>query len=81
MSTAAGKKYAARRKSGVCRPQTAQIRQGDNKLELIVRENTLNDYTHSTGGPAVDCVKIVTDAGLDWESLTENLDHVGQVRG
>lgn len=61
--------------------QTAQIRQGDNKLELIVRENTLNDYTHSTGGPAVDCVKIVTDAGLDREPLTENLDHVGQVRG
>ena len=61
--------------------QTAQIKQGDNKLELIVRENTLNDYTHSTGGPAIDCVKIVTDAGLDWEPLTENLDHVGQVQG
>ena len=59
--------------------QTAEIKAGENKLELIVRENTLNSYTHSTGGPAIDCVKIVTDTGVSWEPLTENLDHVGKI--
>ena len=59
--------------------QAAEIKQGENKLELIVRENTLNTYTHSTGGPAIDCVKIVTDTGISWDPLTENLDHVGKI--
>ena len=61
--------------------QTAEIKQGENKLELIVRENTLNSYTHSTGAPAIDCVKIVTDTGISWNPLTENLDHVGKIEG
>ena len=59
--------------------QNAAINQGNNKLELIVRANTLNTYTHSTGGPAVDCVKLVSDAGISWTPLTENLDHIGKV--
>lgn len=59
--------------------QAAEIKQGENKLELIVRENTLNSYTHSTGAPAIDCVKIVTDTGISWDPLTENLDHVGKI--
>ena len=59
--------------------QSAAIKQGANKLEIIVRENTINTYTHSTGGPAIDCVKLVSDAGISWTPLTENLDHVGQI--
>ena len=61
--------------------QNAEVKAGDNKLELIVRENTLNTYTHSTGGPAIDCVTLVTDTGITWQPLTENLDHVGQIEG
>ncbi|MCX4312300.1 MAG: hypothetical protein OSJ83_00325 [Clostridia bacterium] len=61
--------------------QKAEIKKGDNKLELVVRENTLNTYTKSTGGPAIDCVTIVTDAGISWTPLTENLDHIGNVEG
>lgn len=59
--------------------QKAEIVKGKNTLKLIVRENTINSYTHSTGAPAIDCVKIVTDAGISWEPITENLDHVGKV--
>lgn len=59
--------------------QNAEIKQGPNKLDLIVRENTINSYTHSTGGPGIDCVKIVTDAGITWEPLTDNLSHVGGI--
>ena len=61
--------------------QNAEVKAGDNKLELIVRENTLNTYTHSTGGPAIDCVKLVTDTGISWNPIKENLDHVGQIEG
>lgn len=61
--------------------QKAEIKAGANKLELIVRENTINSYTHSTGAPAIDCVKIVTDTGLTWSPLKDNLDHVGKVEG
>lgn len=61
--------------------QNAEVKAGDNKLELIVRENTLNTYTNSTGGPAIDCVTLVTDTGISWVPLTENLDHVGQIEG
>lgn len=57
--------------------QNAEVKAGDNKLELIVRENTLNTYTHSTDGPAIDCVTLVTDEGITWQPLTENLDHIG----
>ncbi|MCH5351321.1 MAG: hypothetical protein J1F39_05095 [Clostridiales bacterium] len=59
--------------------QKANIKQGKNVLELIVRENTLNTYTHSTGAPAIDCVKIVTDTGISWNPIEENLDHVGSI--
>lgn len=59
--------------------QSAAVKQGKNVLKLIVRENTLNNYTHSTGGPAIDCVKLVSDAGLSWTPLEENLDHIGKV--
>lgn len=59
--------------------QNAAIKQGENKLELIVRENTINSYTHSTGGPGIDCVKIVTDAGITWNPITDNLSHVGGI--
>ena len=59
--------------------QSATIKQGANKLELVVRENTLNHYSQSSGGPSIDCVKLVSDAGISWTPLTENLDHVGQI--
>lgn len=59
--------------------QNAAVKEGKNELKLIVRENTLNNYTHSTGGPAIDCVKMVSDAGLSWTPLEENLDHIGKV--
>lgn len=59
--------------------QKAAIKQGENKLELIVRENTLNSYTKSTGAPAIDCVKIVTDTGITWDPILENLEHVGSI--
>lgn len=59
--------------------QSATIKQGANKLELVVRENTLNHYSQSSGGPSIDCVKFVSDAGISWTPLTENLDHVGQI--
>lgn len=59
--------------------QSATIKQGANKLEIIVRENTLNYYSQSSGGPSIDCVKLVSDAGISWTPLTENLDHVGQI--
>lgn len=58
---------------------SATVNAGSNTLELIVRENTLNNYSQSSGGPSVDCVKLVSDAGISWTPLTENLDHVGQI--
>ncbi len=59
--------------------QNAVIKSGSNKLELVVRQNTINTYTHSTGAPGVDCVKLVSDAGISWNPLVDNLDHVGKV--
>lgn len=59
--------------------QKAEIVKGKNTLKLIVRENTINSYTHSTGAPAIDCVKIVTDTGISWEPILENLDYVGKI--
>lgn len=50
------------------------VRQGANKLELVVHENTLGPASNPTLGPVIDYIKLTTKAGISWTPVTSNLD-------
>ena len=57
---------------------TANLKQGENKISLVVLTNTLMNGT-KTGGPCVDCVKIETTSKLTWTDKTDNPSRRGAI--
>ncbi len=57
---------------------TAELKQGENKISLVVLTNTLVNGS-KTGGPCVDCVKIETTSKLTWTDKTDNPSRRGAI--
>lgn len=55
----------------------AQLKAGTNTINVSVHSNELRNG--QTGGPMIDCVKVTTDAALEWTSLTDNPSHKGGI--
>ncbi len=49
---------------------SASLVQGENTISIRILENDLR--SGSTGGPTIDCIKIQTDAVLDYKENTDN---------
>ena len=54
------------------------ILEGENTISLVVLENTFK-YGRETGGPCVDCIKIMTSSDLTWEDKTDNPSRRGEI--
>lgn len=54
------------------------ILEGENTISLVVLENTFK-YGRETGGPCVDCIKIMTSSELTWEDKTDNPSRRGEI--
>lgn len=54
---------------------SAALKQGENKITLKVLPNEFKNG--STGGPTIDCIKIQTEAALQFEENKDNPDNRG----
>jgi hypothetical protein len=54
------------------------IKKGKNSLFLKIRENTLRNG-NATGGPTIDCIKLITAGKLTWTEKKDNPSRRGEI--